>query len=119
MGRQIWGREGREWVVGVVGWSEQMSYMEGEKVRKTMSEGARPANGEVSRCEASRSLSTALNYHINSPDNNPNVAWKFSETNQQKVSVIRGDGGQEKGGKEESDGFRGRSRGLVKRFESQ
>ncbi|KAH9623073.1 hypothetical protein KSS87_001166 [Heliosperma pusillum] len=36
----------------------------------------------------SRSFSTALNYHIDSPDNNPNVQWKFSETNQQKASEL-------------------------------
>ncbi|XP_010679162.2 NADH dehydrogenase [ubiquinone] flavoprotein 2, mitochondrial [Beta vulgaris subsp. vulgaris] len=38
--------------------------------------------------QASRSFSTALNYHLDSPDNNPNVNWKFSEANQQKVREI-------------------------------
>ncbi|CAN0898273.1 NADH dehydrogenase [ubiquinone] flavoprotein 2, mitochondrial [Linum grandiflorum] len=35
--------------------------------------------------QASRSLSTALNYHIDSPDNKPDVQWEFSSTNQEKV----------------------------------
>ncbi|KAJ8441837.1 hypothetical protein Cgig2_021527 [Carnegiea gigantea] len=35
-----------------------------------------------------RSFSTALNYHIDTPDNNPNMPWKFTETNQQKVKEI-------------------------------
>ncbi|CAN1270807.1 NADH dehydrogenase [ubiquinone] flavoprotein 2, mitochondrial [Linum perenne] len=38
--------------------------------------------------QASRSFSTALNYHIDSPDNNPKVPWEFSSTNQQKVKEI-------------------------------
>ncbi|CAN0898276.1 NADH dehydrogenase [ubiquinone] flavoprotein 2, mitochondrial [Linum grandiflorum] len=38
--------------------------------------------------QASRSLSTALNYHIDSPDNKPDVQWEFSSTNQEKVKEI-------------------------------
>ncbi|CAN1270805.1 NADH dehydrogenase [ubiquinone] flavoprotein 2, mitochondrial [Linum perenne] len=40
--------------------------------------------------QASRSFSTALNYHIDSPDNNPKVPWEFSSTNQQKVITENG-----------------------------
>ncbi|CAN1270806.1 NADH dehydrogenase [ubiquinone] flavoprotein 2, mitochondrial [Linum perenne] len=40
--------------------------------------------------QASRSFSTALNYHIDSPDNNPKVPWEFSSTNQQKVAKVIG-----------------------------
>ncbi|CAH9074571.1 unnamed protein product [Cuscuta epithymum] len=36
----------------------------------------------------SRSLSTALNYHLNSPDNNPELPWEFTETNMKKVKEI-------------------------------
>uniref|UniRef100_A0A0D2MU83 NADH dehydrogenase [ubiquinone] flavoprotein 2, mitochondrial n=1 Tax=Gossypium raimondii TaxID=29730 RepID=A0A0D2MU83_GOSRA len=38
--------------------------------------------------QASRSLSTALNYHLDSPDNNPDLPWEFSEANKQKVKEI-------------------------------
>ncbi|PKA63320.1 NADH dehydrogenase [ubiquinone] flavoprotein 2, mitochondrial [Apostasia shenzhenica] len=37
---------------------------------------------------ASRSYSTALNYHIDSPDNNPNMPWEFSQTNKERVNEI-------------------------------
>ncbi|KAK6141612.1 hypothetical protein DH2020_024647 [Rehmannia glutinosa] len=36
--------------------------------------------------QASRSLSTALNYHIDSPDNNPDLPWEFTAANKEKVS---------------------------------
>ncbi|CAI0402865.1 unnamed protein product [Linum tenue] len=35
--------------------------------------------------QASRSFSTALNYHIDSPDNNPDMPWEFNSKNQEKV----------------------------------
>ncbi|KAK8955051.1 hypothetical protein KSP39_PZI002415 [Platanthera zijinensis] len=38
--------------------------------------------------ETSRSYSTALNYHIDSPDNNPNMKWEFSANNLEKVKEI-------------------------------
>ncbi|XP_021764311.1 NADH dehydrogenase [ubiquinone] flavoprotein 2, mitochondrial-like [Chenopodium quinoa] len=38
--------------------------------------------------QVSRSFSSALNYHIDTPDNNPNNQWKFTETNNQKVKEI-------------------------------
>ncbi|XP_073107014.1 uncharacterized protein [Elaeis guineensis] len=33
----------------------------------------------------SRSFSTALNYHMDSPDNNPDMLWKFTEANMERV----------------------------------
>ncbi|XP_020578673.1 NADH dehydrogenase [ubiquinone] flavoprotein 2, mitochondrial isoform X2 [Phalaenopsis equestris] len=36
----------------------------------------------------SRSYSTALNYHIDSPDNNPNALWEFSASNLDRVKDI-------------------------------
>ncbi|RYR42225.1 hypothetical protein Ahy_A08g038701 isoform B [Arachis hypogaea] len=33
----------------------------------------------------SRAFSTALNYHIDSPDNNPDLPWEFSDANKSKV----------------------------------
>ncbi|PKU65483.1 NADH dehydrogenase [ubiquinone] flavoprotein 2, mitochondrial [Dendrobium catenatum] len=36
----------------------------------------------------SRSYSTALNYHIDSPDNNPNALWEFSASNMERVKEI-------------------------------
>ncbi|KAK3407230.1 NADH dehydrogenase [ubiquinone] flavoprotein 2, mitochondrial [Eucalyptus grandis] len=38
--------------------------------------------------QVSRSLSTALNYHIDSPDNNPDLLWEFSDANKSKVKEI-------------------------------
>ncbi|KVH94342.1 Thioredoxin-like 2Fe-2S ferredoxin [Cynara cardunculus var. scolymus] len=38
--------------------------------------------------QTNRSLSTALNYHIDTPDNNPKVPWEFSEANKPKVHEI-------------------------------
>ncbi|KAJ7962817.1 NADH dehydrogenase [ubiquinone] flavoprotein 2, mitochondrial [Quillaja saponaria] len=35
-----------------------------------------------------RSFSTALNYHIDSPDNNPDLLWEFSDANKEKVKEI-------------------------------
>ncbi|GAB2249634.1 hypothetical protein Droror1_Dr00012993 [Drosera rotundifolia] len=35
-----------------------------------------------------RSFSTALNYHIDTPDNNTEIQWKFSEGNSAKVKEI-------------------------------
>lgn len=35
-----------------------------------------------------RHLSTALNYHLDSPDNNPNVPWEFTEANKERVKEI-------------------------------
>ncbi|KAF2575301.1 hypothetical protein F2Q70_00000127, partial [Brassica cretica] len=37
---------------------------------------------------ASRSFSTALNYHLDSPDNKPDLPWEFSEANKSKVSHL-------------------------------
>uniref|UniRef100_A0A8N4I976 NADH dehydrogenase [ubiquinone] flavoprotein 2, mitochondrial isoform X1 n=1 Tax=Elaeis guineensis var. tenera TaxID=51953 RepID=A0A8N4I976_ELAGV len=36
----------------------------------------------------SRSFSTALNYHIDSPDNNPDMPWEFTEANMERVKEI-------------------------------
>ncbi|KAG0479391.1 hypothetical protein HPP92_010249 [Vanilla planifolia] len=36
----------------------------------------------------SRSYSTALNYHLDSPDNNPKMKWEFSTTNMERVKEI-------------------------------
>ncbi|KAK2997258.1 hypothetical protein RJ639_025906 [Escallonia herrerae] len=38
--------------------------------------------------QASRSLSTALNYHVDTPDNKPDLPWEFSDTNKNKVKEI-------------------------------
>lgn len=38
--------------------------------------------------QASRSFSTALNYHIDSPDNKPDLPWEFTEANKTKVKEI-------------------------------
>ncbi|GMH27970.1 hypothetical protein Nepgr_029813 [Nepenthes gracilis] len=38
--------------------------------------------------QASRSFSTALNYHIDTPDNNPNIRWEFNEANKEKAKEI-------------------------------
>ncbi|XVE73022.1 hypothetical protein DITRI_Ditri11bG0084700 [Diplodiscus trichospermus] len=38
--------------------------------------------------QAYRSFSTALNYHIDKPDNNPDLPWEFSEANKKKVKEI-------------------------------
>ncbi|XVF32468.1 hypothetical protein REPUB_Repub17cG0085500 [Reevesia pubescens] len=38
--------------------------------------------------QAYRSFSTALNYHLDSPDNNPDLPWEFSEANKAKVKEI-------------------------------
>ncbi|XP_073271368.1 NADH dehydrogenase [ubiquinone] flavoprotein 2, mitochondrial-like [Primulina huaijiensis] len=38
--------------------------------------------------QPSRSFSTALNYHIDSPDNNPGISWEFSDANKEKVNEI-------------------------------
>ncbi|VFQ68242.1 unnamed protein product [Cuscuta campestris] len=38
--------------------------------------------------QVSRSSSTALNYHLNSPDNNPDLPWEFTETNMKKVAKV-------------------------------
>ncbi|KAF9618669.1 hypothetical protein IFM89_002364 [Coptis chinensis] len=34
-----------------------------------------------------RSLSTAFNYHLDSPDNKPDTPWEFNHNNQVKSSV--------------------------------
>ncbi|RVX20738.1 NADH dehydrogenase [ubiquinone] flavoprotein 2, mitochondrial [Vitis vinifera] len=34
--------------------------------------------------QTSRSFSTALNYHLDSPDNNPNIPWEFNDANKGK-----------------------------------
>ncbi|XP_039120628.1 NADH dehydrogenase [ubiquinone] flavoprotein 2, mitochondrial-like [Dioscorea cayenensis subsp. rotundata] len=36
----------------------------------------------------SRSLSTGLNYHIDSPNNNPDMPWDFSQANKEWVKEI-------------------------------
>ncbi|KAH0933604.1 NADH dehydrogenase [ubiquinone] flavoprotein 2, mitochondrial [Brassica rapa] len=38
--------------------------------------------------QAYRSFSTALNYHLDSPDNKPDLPWEFSEANKSKVKEI-------------------------------
>ncbi|KAK8674479.1 hypothetical protein V6N13_112769 [Hibiscus sabdariffa] len=38
--------------------------------------------------QAYRSFSTALNYHIDGPDNNPGLPWEFSQANKAKVKEI-------------------------------
>lgn len=38
--------------------------------------------------QASRSFSTALNYHIDTPDNNPDLPWEFNDANKEKVKEI-------------------------------
>ncbi|GMP90803.1 hypothetical protein CsSME_00041772 [Camellia sinensis var. sinensis] len=38
--------------------------------------------------QTSRSLSTALNYHLDSPDNNPDLPWEFTDANKAKVKEI-------------------------------
>lgn len=38
--------------------------------------------------QASRSLSTALNYHLNTPDNNPDIPWQFTPKNLEKAKEI-------------------------------
>ncbi|KAG6383280.1 hypothetical protein SASPL_156972 [Salvia splendens] len=38
--------------------------------------------------QASRSFSTALNYHLDSPDNNPDLPWEFYGKNKEKVKEI-------------------------------
>ncbi|XP_042517944.1 NADH dehydrogenase [ubiquinone] flavoprotein 2, mitochondrial isoform X1 [Macadamia integrifolia] len=38
--------------------------------------------------QTSRSFSTALNYHIDSPDNNPETPWEFSDVNMEKAKEI-------------------------------
>uniref|UniRef100_A0A2P2KF33 NADH dehydrogenase ubiquinone flavoprotein 2 n=1 Tax=Rhizophora mucronata TaxID=61149 RepID=A0A2P2KF33_RHIMU len=38
--------------------------------------------------QASRSFSTALNYHIDTPDNNPDLLWEFTVVNKAKVKEI-------------------------------
>ncbi|XP_043713975.1 NADH dehydrogenase [ubiquinone] flavoprotein 2, mitochondrial isoform X3 [Telopea speciosissima] len=38
--------------------------------------------------QTSRSFSTALNYHIDSPDNNPEIPWEFSDVNKEKAKEI-------------------------------
>ncbi|MTV29141.1 hypothetical protein FTX61_27805, partial [Nitriliruptoraceae bacterium ZYF776] len=38
--------------------------------------------------QSSRSLSTALNYHIDTPDNKSNAPWEFNEANKPKVKEI-------------------------------
>ncbi|KAJ9543320.1 hypothetical protein OSB04_023027 [Centaurea solstitialis] len=39
--------------------------------------------------QTTRSLSTALNYHLDSPDNNSDLPWEFSEANKPKVTTYR------------------------------
>ncbi|KAK9146517.1 hypothetical protein Sjap_006420 [Stephania japonica] len=38
--------------------------------------------------QPSRSFSTALNYHIDSPDNSPDTPWEFSVANKERVKEI-------------------------------
>ncbi|CAN6441159.1 unnamed protein product [Victoria cruziana] len=38
--------------------------------------------------QVTRSFSTALNYHIDSPDNNPNILWDFTDANRERVKEI-------------------------------
>nr|GMD25090.1 NADH dehydrogenase [ubiquinone] flavoprotein 2, mitochondrial [Ipomoea batatas] len=37
---------------------------------------------------ASRSFSTALNYHLDGPENNPDLPWEFTEANKRKAKEI-------------------------------
>ena len=36
--------------------------------------------------QALRSFSTALNYHLDSPGNNPDLPWEFSKANKERCS---------------------------------
>jgi len=36
----------------------------------------------------SRTFSSALNYHIDSPENSPDMPWEFTKTNMEKVKEI-------------------------------
>ncbi|EPS58913.1 hypothetical protein M569_15898 [Genlisea aurea] len=38
--------------------------------------------------QASQSFSTALNYHVDGPDNNPDLPWEFTDANKEKVREI-------------------------------
>ncbi|KAF5741860.1 NADH dehydrogenase [Tripterygium wilfordii] len=38
--------------------------------------------------QSSRAFSTALNYHIDSPDNNPDIPWEFTDANKEKAKEI-------------------------------
>ncbi|KAI5414157.1 hypothetical protein KIW84_058339 [Lathyrus oleraceus] len=38
--------------------------------------------------QPARVFSTALNYHLDSPDNNPNLPWEFNNANKEKVKEI-------------------------------
>ncbi|KAL6516129.1 hypothetical protein OROGR_019434 [Orobanche gracilis] len=38
--------------------------------------------------QACRSFSTALNYHIDSPDNNPSIPWEFTDANKETAMEI-------------------------------
>ncbi|KAK1310764.1 hypothetical protein QJS10_CPA08g00231 [Acorus calamus] len=42
----------------------------------------------VGSSNASRRFSTALNYHIDSPDNNPDMPWEFTEANKERAKEI-------------------------------
>ncbi|KAJ8513039.1 hypothetical protein OPV22_003473 [Ensete ventricosum] len=48
----------------------------------------RPSLALASPPVAARSFSTALNYHIDSPDNNPDIPWEFSEANMKRAKEI-------------------------------
>ncbi|XP_020258130.1 NADH dehydrogenase [ubiquinone] flavoprotein 2, mitochondrial-like isoform X2 [Asparagus officinalis] len=54
---------------------------------KRLSEILRPPL-QVPISSGSRSFSTALNYHIDSKDNNPEMPWEFSEANKEWVKEI-------------------------------
>ncbi|XP_027339881.1 NADH dehydrogenase [ubiquinone] flavoprotein 2, mitochondrial isoform X2 [Abrus precatorius] len=38
--------------------------------------------------QPSRAFSTALNYHLDTPNNNPNLHWEFTDGNKEKVKEI-------------------------------
>ncbi|MQL90532.1 hypothetical protein Taro_023122 [Colocasia esculenta] len=48
----------------------------------------RPSVQVPSLAAASRSFSTALNYHIDSPDNKPDIKWEFTAANMERVKEI-------------------------------
>eukprot|EP00252_Welwitschia_mirabilis_P000780 TRINITY_DN1074_c0_g1_i2.p1 TRINITY_DN1074_c0_g1~~TRINITY_DN1074_c0_g1_i2.p1 ORF type:complete len:259 (-),score=44.70 TRINITY_DN1074_c0_g1_i2:372-1148(-) len=42
----------------------------------------------LSASSGSRHFSTALNYHLDSPDNKPNMPWDFTDSNKERIKEI-------------------------------
>eukprot|EP01018_Ginkgo_biloba_P004174 Gb_29393 [translate_table: standard] len=51
-------------------------------------EAARRAAMKTKINSGQRLFSTALNYHLDSPDNNPNIPWEFTQANMERVKQI-------------------------------